>query len=375
MSKQEMQTLVVGAGVLGSAIADELANRGEGVYLIDRHHPGHDQSASGDTTRILRSGYGPNSIYTQRAWRAHKDWRALEERVDEQLVIPAGAIWFASGDGSYEQATFNELTDQGIPVERLEPEDLAAMYPSINVEDVAFGVHETKAGVLRARRAVEVLAESAVARGAQLLRGTATPTVNGGVEIDGDEVKVNNVIWASGAWTAGLFPDIVRTKNTTQDAVFVNASGTEWSVESVPAWIDPHNKRYGIGAENQLLKVASSELGLEFDPWDKRPEVSEATIRSAVKYATHRFPQLATDTAAHVHPCQYASTADTQFILARHPQQHNWWLAAGDSGHAFKHAHWVSRHIADLLEGKPEDANFGLGPRDGSRGLRVSSND
>src|SRR5688572_28110600 len=136
------QTLVVGGGVLGTAIADELAGAGHDVVLVEARRPGHPQSASGDTTRILRSGYGSSTAYTRWAWEAHTDWSALEERTGEQLILRTGVTWLATGDGRFEEDTYRELSEQGIPVKRLAPKDITGLYPSINTGDVSYGVFE-----------------------------------------------------------------------------------------------------------------------------------------------------------------------------------------------------------------------------------------
>jgi sarcosine oxidase len=373
MNSTATKTLVVGGGVIGTAIAHELARSGRDVTLVERMHPGHGESASGDTTRILRSGYGSNAEYTARAWRSHTDWQELEEESGESLIHRTGVLWLATGDGKFEEETLRVLSEQNIPVRRVEPQEISELYPSINTQDVLFGVLETSAGVLKARRCVEVLAATAARQGVAIIQGTAVPTEHG-VQIDGLHFEADEVIWAAGAWLPQMFPERISCTVTSQDAVFVEATDASWEVAKIPAWIDPSAQRYGIGAEGGRLKIASSQPGPAFNPWDARPDTTPEAISSALAYASKRFPGLAPATLAHVHPCQYASTADTQFILAAHPERAGWWFAGGDSGHAFKHALWIARHMRGLLEGKDPDPNFDLGPRDSSRGLRVSSN-
>jgi sarcosine oxidase len=367
------QTLIVGAGVLGAAIADELSRAGHDVVLADMNVPGHATSASGDTTRILRSGYGTSERYTRAARQARGQWLALAERTGEDLLLDTGALWLATGDGAFEEATYRELSRQEIPVERLTGGQIAELFPSINVQDVRFGVYEPEAGVLRARQCVQTLVGSAVAHGATVAQATARPN-GASVELNGEPFQAENVIWAAGAWLPGLFPDTVNCVTTRQDAYFVHADGDAWALENIPAWIDPAGMRYGIGAEDGRLKIASSAVGPTYDPWAPRPAPSQDEEDSALLYAEHRFPALAPARSAGMRACQYSSTADTQFILAKHPARDRWWFAGGDSGHAFKHAIGIGEHVRALVEGAPEDPDFGLGVRDGSRGLRVSTN-
>ena len=56
--------------------------------------------------------------------------------------------------------------------------------------------------------------------------------------------------------------------------------------------------------------------------------------------------------------CQYENTATGDFLIDRHPEHENVWLAGGGSGHGFKHGPAVGEYVAGLIAGKttPEAA-------------------
>jgi len=56
---------VIGAGAFGGWTALHLLRAGHRVTLIDAWGPGNSRASSGDETRVLRAGYGPNAIYTR----------------------------------------------------------------------------------------------------------------------------------------------------------------------------------------------------------------------------------------------------------------------------------------------------------------------
>ena len=59
--------------------------------------------------------------------------------------------------------------------------------------------------------------------------------------------------------------------------------------------------------------------------------------------------------------CQYENSPDGHFIIDRHPQAENVWLAGGGSGHGFKHGPAIGERVADLVLGrKPVDPFFAL---------------
>ena len=59
--------VVIGAGVFGMWTAHYLSNAGARVALVDAYGPGNSRLSSGDESRILRYGYGPDEIYSRLA--------------------------------------------------------------------------------------------------------------------------------------------------------------------------------------------------------------------------------------------------------------------------------------------------------------------
>jgi sarcosine oxidase len=71
--------------------------------------------------------------------------------------------------------------------------------------------------------------------------------------------------------------------------------------------------------------------------------------------------------------CQYALTADTNFVIAPHPDHDRVWLLGGGSGHGFKHGPALAEYVLDLLEGRSEpEERFGLEPRQPAPNLRTA---
>ena len=75
MSESTYDVAVVGAGVFGAWTAYQLRRTGKRVVLIDAHGPGNSLSSSGDQSRIIRTGYGGDEVYTRSARRALKLWQ------------------------------------------------------------------------------------------------------------------------------------------------------------------------------------------------------------------------------------------------------------------------------------------------------------
>jgi sarcosine oxidase len=359
--------VVVGAGVFGASLARQCARSGWRVTLVERVAPGHVRAASGDESRLIRCGHGDDEWHTRSARRA---W-ALWHEVDPRLVVPAGVVWLAHREDGWEAASERALRRLGIPCERVDP---AALFPSFAGEDVAWGLLEPEAGVLWAREATRVLAEQAVAAGAELLLAEARPDGAAVRLDDGRRVEADRVVWACGAWLPSLFPGVVDVRVTQQD-VFYFAAGAAWRTPGVPGWVDYDAAAYGTGdLDGRGVKVCSDVEGPPFDAERAERVPLAAHERLARDVLARRFPALAGAPLVGTRVCQYELTADTHFIVAPHPDHgERVWLLGGSSGHGFKHGPALAERLELWLEGaEPPDRRFALGPRAADRGLRTA---
>jgi glycine/D-amino acid oxidase-like deaminating enzyme len=360
--------IVVGAGVFGASVADRMAGDGWDVTLIDRDEPGHARAESGGESRLMRFSHGPKAWYTRSAWRARELWLDLDPR----LVVQSGLVWFARREAGWEAESERVLRDEGVPAERLDPEEAARLYPSLATSDLAFVLHEPGAGILRARDATRALAQRARERGARFELGEAKPS-GAAVLVDGRRLEADRVVWACGAWLARLFPELVDLRVTQQDLFFFEAS-TEWSTPPVPGFVDYDGAAYGLGAlDGYGVKVAPDVEGRPFDPDTRDRTPAPENERRARELVAQRFPALKDAPISSTAVCQYSLTADTEFIAAPHPEHPGVWLLGGGSGHGFKHGPALAERMAAWIgEDEGPEPRFGLGPREPDRGLRTA---
>jgi sarcosine oxidase len=360
--------IVVGAGVFGASLARHCALTGWEVTLVERVTPGHVRSGSGDESRIIRCGHGADEWHTASARRAWKLWH----EIDPWLVVPSGVLWLAHGEDGWEAASEATLRALGIPCSRIDP---AACFPSFAGEDVAWGLWEPEAGVLRARDATRVLAEQAVAAGASLVIGEAQPSGAGGVVLsDGRVLEADRVVWACGAWLNTLFSGVVDLRITQQDVFYFGAEAS-WRTPGVPTWVDYDAAAYGVGdVDGRGVKVCSDREGpAGFDVDGDRVPL-EANERRARELLATRFPALTSAPVVGTRVCHYELTADTRFLVAPHPSyDERVWLLGGGSGHGFKHGPALAERVERWLSGaEPPDPRFGLGARVADRALRTA---
>ena len=364
--------IVVGSGVFGASLALRLTLDGWKVTLVDQYPPGHVRAASGGESRLIRFGHGDERWYTRSAWRARDLWCELEEASGARLLEQTGLVWLAHREGGWEARSELVLAEEGIPCERLSPDETADLFPNLSTEDVEFALLEPEAGILRASEAVRVLVAQALQHGARFVGGQARPRGDT-AEVGGDRLGGDRVVWACGAWLPRLFPELVRLRVTQQDVLFFGAP-IEWQTPPVPAWVDYDRAFYGHGdLDGRGVKIAVDLEGPPFDP-EHDPRVIHAGAEERARAAmAERFPALAAAPLVYTRTCPYALTDDTNFIISPHPGHERVWILGGGSGHGFKHGPALGEYVARLLAGEDEpDSRFGLGARMPAGSLRTA---
>ncbi len=367
-----MDAVIVGAGTFGASLAWWLARAGHGVTLVDQFEPGDPRATSGGESRLIRCGHGADPDYTAMARRARTLWRALEAESGEELLVESGLVWFAHRPDVWEATSEATLTAQGIPCERLDPADAAKLFPSLGTRDLAYVLYEPEAGVVRAQRAVQALAAQAVAHGARLVRGRATPDGDAAVLEDGTRLEGDAVVWACGPWLGRLFEGLVPLTVTRQELLFFDG-GPAWRSPGVPGWVDYDRAMYGTGDLDDLgVKVALDVEGPPLDP-DAELPAAGATEPGVRAYLAERFPALADAPLKEGRCCRYELSPDSNFVAARHPEHERTWIVGGGSGHGFKHGPALAERIAAALHGgEPLPARFRLGHREAGRSFRTA---
>ena len=356
--------VIVGAGSFGASLAWWLARAGTDVTLVEQFEPGDPRTTSGGESRLIRCGHGPEAGYTASARRARTLWRELEAECSEELLVECGLTWFARREDGWESKIVPTFEAQGIPYERLAPEEGARLFPSFSPAGLAFLLHEPEAGVLRAQRAVRALVRQAVDHGARLERARALPEGTAARLDDGRVLEADAVVWACGTWLGRLFPEQIAIRTTRQELFFFDG-GPAWRADGVPAFVDFERAIYGTRDIDGLgVKAAPDFDGPPLDPDAELPPASAAGEAVARRFLAERFPALERAPLAGAKTCRYELSPDAHFVAAQLPGQPSVWLLGGGSGHGFKHGPALAERVAAALAGTaPLPPQYGLGER------------
>jgi len=367
--KSKPQIAVVGAGAFGGWTALHLLERGARVTLLDAWGPGNSRASSGGETRIMRGTYGPDQPYTETAARALKLWAKYERRWKKRFLHLTGVLWMVSSrDDTYERDSLAPLRRARIKFQELSTAEMKKRWPQINFEDVRWGIFEPECGYLDARASCQAVVDAFVGQGgiyrqlAVSADGLESGHLHGLKLSDGSRLRADFYVFACGPWLGKLFPETLGSviRPTKQDIFFFGTpvGDPRFTDEDLPVWGD-HGKRffYGIpGNDGRGFKVADDTRGGAFDPTNGERVVSQATLKRVREYIAFRFPAMKDAPLIETRVCQYEQTADSNFIMDRHPRMENVWLLGGGSGHGFKHGPALGERMAALIleDGEPD---------------------
>lgn len=366
---------VIGAGCFGAWCALELRNAGHSVVLLDAWGPGHSRASSGGESRVIRMGYGPDELYTR--WSLHSlgAWHALSDRVGEPLFYRAGMLWLSGEEEGYVRRTQETLMRVGVAHERLGVRDLERRFPQFATADVAWALWEPDSGALMARRAVRRVVAEAVTRGVEYRTAAALPPAAAGSTLarvalrSGEAITAQRFVFACGPWLPKLFPDLLGPKifPTRQEIFFFAAPPGDASFElpAMPCWFHHPALVYGMpDLDNRGVKISVDRHGCAFDPDAGSRVPSAEGLEAARTHLSRRFPKLAGATLTESRVCQYENTSSGDFVIDRHPQWENVYIAGGGSGHGFKHGPAVGAYVAELIAGSlAPEPRFALGAK------------
>ena len=374
---ERVDTVVVGAGGLGSATAWQLARRGVDVVLLERFGFGHARGASHDTSRILRRSYH-TPAYVALAGEAYDDWALLERESGEQLVRTVGGLDLfppASTIAAIDYTT--SMAACGVEFAELTVAEVAARWPAMSLPEGTVALHQADTSIVPAGRSTATMQRLAREKGARLYDAApVTGLVDHGV--DGVEVVVGagdasatgvsssdnggqgflarRVVLTADAWTnellAHLGTSLPLTVTREQVTYFAPPAPERFGADRLPVWIwmdDPSFYGFPTYAEagNGAFVKAAQDCGGAVTSGDGRSfDTDDAALDLLRGFVSGLLPGVGAP--AHTVTCLYTLTPDRDFVVGPVPGHPAVLLGLG-AGHGFKFAPTFGRLLADLV--------------------------
>jgi sarcosine oxidase subunit beta len=366
-------TLIVGGGIVGTATAFFLADRGEkGVVVLEREHLG-----SGTT----KGGLG--GIRHQ-----------FVDELDVRLSLIATAFWrdFASFTGSahdFEERGYLFVAETpaglaqlreplplyerlGLDVEMLDRAQIEDLVPGIRTDDLAGGRICAQDGYGDPLAALAGLAAAAALEGARFVEGTvATELLRDGDRVTGvrtaaGDVSAGRVLLATGCWTAPLAATAGVAIPIWPYRRSIMASGPIPALMGIPLvveWESGFHFRPKGARQLFAMPNLTADGGVEKGPAappdsyhdaDLAPLEVPPSLEPWVKArAAWRHPAFADLEIVDRWACYYEMTPDDHPAIGRVPDVEGLYVAAGFSGHGFMHAPATAQlMVEEMLEGR-----------------------
>jgi len=382
--------VVVGAGVIGSAVAFELGRAGWKVVVVDKG-AGFGQGSTSSSSAVMRFNYSTSegvaiaweSFHCWTNWAAHLGADDAENLAE---LRQTGVVMLDVPIAPKDRATtlFAEL---GIPFEDWDSEELGRRVPGIDptkhwppkkIDDPRFWDAPTETlGALFTPNggfvddpmlATQNLADAAARHGARfvfkrevvgVLR--AGRRVAGVVLADGERINASVVVNCAGPWSArfnalaGVGNDFTITVRPMRQEVHQVHAPEGYSTEDRPGPViaDLDLGTYMRPAAGNSMLIGGTEPECEPFEWIDDPDTSNphrttGRFESQVTRAARRFPNLRVPSQARGIAGVYDVASDWTPIYDR-TELDGFYVAIGTSGNQFKNAPVAGQLMADLI--------------------------
>ena len=374
-TRKPADVVVVGAGAFGGWTAYYLRQLGASVRLVDAYGPGNSRATSGDETRGVRSSYGDRGdraeLWTGWANRAIDRWAAFDEQwgreMKVRLLFKTGDLIFRPGPDVFTERTQEVWKTLRIPFQVVKADDIRRQYPVFDLSQVTFALYDPRAGVVRARRACEVVAEAFRQSGGELLMGYAAPGDSAGARLQNIKttgpsatLTAETFVFALGPWFPKAFPELMASRIRTPlghvhyfgtppgDDRFTFPNLPSFNFPGVTGWpaLPPDNRGFRV----RLRGSAPTDP----DTSDRAFDRSHDTL--ARSFLKERFPLMSTAPLLETRACHYDMSASGNFIVDRFPGFDNVWVAGGGTAEGFKFGPIMGEYIAKRVLAIEDDA-------------------
>ena len=350
---ERAEVVVIGAGVMGLAIAYHLARRGlTDVVILDRGY-------------MAGGASGRNGGGVRQQWSTEMNIRLMQESVERcrRFATELGVnIWFRQGGYLFlarrpaDLARLErnvELQNRcGLPTRMLDPDGIHGVVPELETTGILGAAYNPSDGIVFPWPFLWGFGQGAVAMGARLYTHTAVQGIDvepGGfrVHTPRGSVRARRVINAAGAWST----DIARMVGVELPTYPVRHEIC--SSEPLKPFLGPLVSELGTGL--YCSQSMRGELVGGVSMHDEGPTIS---MGSRLRFLTHYarrimalFPNLGDLKVLRQWAGPYDVSPDGNPILGEPPGVPGFFLACGFVGHGFMMAPIVGDLYAEWLTG------------------------
>ena len=371
--------VIVGAGIVGCALADELATRGWAARLtVLEQGP---LFATGGST-----SHAPGLVFQTNPSKTMSDFASYT--VAKYALLELDGQWCFNSVGGLEVATTPERVEElkrkagyaaswGVPARLLDAAECVALHPLLDRDRVLAGFHTPTDGLAKAVRAAEAQARRAIEAGARFLPHhtvTGIESAGGrvtGVVTDQGTFPADIVVSCAGFWgpkitsMAGLelplLPMAHQYVRTTPLAALAGRKADAVTEALLPIlrhqdrdlYFREHEDRIGIGSyAHRPMPVDLAEVSAPGGPtMPSMLSFTEEDFEPSWRDATDLLPSLAAAKVDEGFNGIFSFTSDGFPLLGESPELHGFWVAEAVW---VTHSAGVAKAVAEwLVDGQP----------------------
>ena len=385
-SRSSYDVIVIGAGIIGSAVAYQIARRSDMTVLVIDKAAGPATGSTGASVAISRCRYTVPEVVrlaqsSQVAYRSWKEFTGLANPTNDYTQM--GALWVLDRTDEELRSDYARLRDNGVATEILSSSDVLGRWPELDlcVERVDFSaledhecrsgnsfLYENEAGIADPAGANSDLVAAARQVGAEICfevgvadllfsddRVTGVRTAN---DVD---VHAEVVVNAAGPWCNWINEIAGAQRRWTLTPTRIQLILREWSDDDprLPITLDGSTDgAYRIERSGRQILLVSPEIPEFMEPTSNpdhfRVNPDQACVEATLAAFQHRVPGIKhVGTTTGLCGLYTINKQDDHPIVGPSHTQ-GLWLANGFSGHGFKLAPGIGAMIARALTGKTD---------------------
>src|SRR5579862_7812181 len=206
---ERYDAIVVGLGAMGSAIAFEIARRGQKVLGIDRFDPPHALGSTHGKSRIIREAYWEDPAYVPLVARAFEKWGEIERLSGRRIFERTGGLMLGPPSGPLVSGALASAKEHRLKHEVLDARQVTERFPGVRAMADMIGVVEPRAGILAPEVAVAAYLELARKHGATIVTNERVVRwEDNRVMTERAAYEGRRLVIAAGAWTSELVPEL-----------------------------------------------------------------------------------------------------------------------------------------------------------------------
>jgi len=373
--------IVIGAGIMGSSTAYQLAKRGLKVLLIEQFPLGHSKGSSHGASRIIRYAH-TDEIYLPLIKQAYEEWDEVSRISGETLYKSCGLLWVGTPESTKQRSDI--LKTFNITHEVLKGKDINSKFPHLEYDNSWEALYDPKAGFVYADRALKTFQSLFLANSGKIVENEKILKI----EPTGDLVEIysmnsrylaKKLVVTAGTWLKSIFPEL----NIHAEPELIGL--TFWKIKQNHKNFLPENKSpVMIMSDNcpELYMIPEVDfpgeikfgvhIGVHIDP-DKKDEIEPPkwTVDFPAQHIKNHMKDVDFTTPTKKVSCMYTITKDHNYILDVHPKYPNVIIGGGFSGSGFKFGSIIGKILARMAVGEVQEG-LDLSPFKISRHIQES---